>query len=123
MKASTSSGLGGKPVRSNVARRISVRASARGEGASFDFSSLARTNESIRLCAQLVLFTSGNDCVLGGWNDQNFRPSTKLILALDGRGREESERGSGAHARIHITKSATTVSGTFSLGGIWRFSS
>ena len=40
--SSTSCGVGGRPVRSNVARRISVRLSASFEGDSFSCSSFAR---------------------------------------------------------------------------------
>ena len=46
-KASTSAGVGGRPVRSSVTRRISVRWSASGEGASPSSSSRARMKRSI----------------------------------------------------------------------------
>ena len=44
--ASTSSGVGGRPVRSNVARRISVRLSAGAAGVSPAASSFARMKRS-----------------------------------------------------------------------------
>src|SRR5262249_52744823 len=48
-KASISAGVGGRPVRSNVARRSSVRRSASGENVSPFFWSAASRNASIGL--------------------------------------------------------------------------
>ena len=42
-KSSTSANVGGRPVRLNVARRMSVILSARGEGVSCFTSSVAKT--------------------------------------------------------------------------------
>ena len=48
-KASTSAGVGGKPIRSKLSRRISVRRSASGAGSSCSWASRARMNRSISL--------------------------------------------------------------------------
>ena len=65
-KASTSSGVGGKPVRSNVARRISTRFSAGGAGCKPFCSNAARMNSSIGDLIQATCFTVGSGGFAGG---------------------------------------------------------
>ena len=57
--ASTSSGVGGRPIRSRVSRRISVVRSAGGDGARPSVSSRASTNRSIGFLTQAASRTGG----------------------------------------------------------------
>ena len=59
-KASTSSGVGGKPVRSRVTRRISAVLLASGSGSSPSSSSRSRMNRSISLTGQAASLTAGS---------------------------------------------------------------
>ena len=82
--ASTSSGVGGRPCRSNVARRIRTALGARGLGVSPLASSLAATNLSISFFTQpalAVAFTSGTAGSFGGWNDQWPLPSADAFFS------------------------------------------
>src|SRR5205814_7430364 len=71
-KASISAGVGGRPVRSKVARRISVRRSAGGAGVNRFASSFARMKRSIGILHQAAFFTFGSAGRFTGWNDQCF---------------------------------------------------
>ena len=77
--ASTSSGVGGRPVRSKVTRRIRVRRSASGEGRIPCSSSPRRTNGSIRFRDHAGSETAGRGRSAAGRNDQNRRPLSKSI--------------------------------------------
>lgn len=65
-KASTSSKLGGSPVRSKLIRRIKVRASAGGDAVTPTTSSRARMNRSTSVFTQRVSFTLGGATATGG---------------------------------------------------------
>lgn len=69
-KASTSSRLGGSPVRSKLIRRIKVRASAGGAAATPATSSRARMNRSMSVFTQCVSFTLGGTTATGRWKAQ-----------------------------------------------------
>src|SRR5262245_58270309 len=64
--SSSSSTLGGRPIRSYVTRRSSVRGSASGAGERPFSSSFARMKLSIGLRGQLVFFTGGTAGSTGG---------------------------------------------------------
>ena len=70
--ASTSSGVGGRPVRSSDTRRISVARSASGDGERPSFSSRARTNASMGCTLAFGSRLTGGVGRLMGWNDQWF---------------------------------------------------
>ena len=79
---STSSGVGGRPVRSKVTRRSSVRLSAGGEGWSPSASSRASTNRSMSEIGQCLSFTDG----VGGLpTGRNAQCSGSAELPADGR--------------------------------------
>src|SRR5205807_1135410 len=63
-------GVGGKPVRSREARRISVRRSAGGEGFSPLASSFASTKASIGVFTHARSFTIGTAGFRTGWKAQ-----------------------------------------------------
>ena len=71
-KASTSEGVGGRPVRSSVTRRMSVVGSASGEGARPSRSRRSRTKLSIGFRAQVVFRVFGNAGRAGGTKAQCF---------------------------------------------------
>ena len=78
MKASTSLGVGGNPVRSMLSRLMSVARSASGEGANPSASSLASTKRSIGVRIQSVRRTFGGSGRFGATNAQcgsYFAPS------------------------------------------------
>jgi hypothetical protein len=58
-KSDTSSGVGGRPIRSNVARRMSASRAAGGDGCILLASSFARTNASTGVFTQLASWTVG----------------------------------------------------------------
>src|SRR6185503_20646646 len=62
--------LGGKPVRSSEALRMSVALSASFAGSSLDFSSFSRTKLSMSVLGQRLFFTLGIDGRSGGMYDQ-----------------------------------------------------
>ena len=71
MKASTSAGVGGRPVRSKVTRRMSVARSASGEGESPSASRRARMKASMGLRIQAEFFTAGRGGFFTGTNAQS----------------------------------------------------
>ena len=70
-----------------------------------------------------VRFTEGGLDFFGGRNDQNSRPFARSADARPAAAGAGPVRGSGAPILIQASKSATTASGSFPLGGIWRSSS
>src|SRR5690349_15880835 len=74
------------PVRSNVARRMSVTLSASGAGRIPAASSLASTNASIGLRTQPASFTAGMVGLAMGLNDQNCRHCDQSYESSAGRG-------------------------------------
>ena len=66
----TSSGVGGRPVRSYVTRRMSDLRSASGDGVSTSFSRRAKMKLSMALRTHAPCFTSGTACAFGAMNDQ-----------------------------------------------------
>src|SRR6185503_10758813 len=70
--ALTSSGVGGRPMRSKYTRRSKAVLLAGGAGARPFFSSLSSTNASMGFFTQAAFFTFGTAGILTGWNDQNF---------------------------------------------------
>src|SRR2546430_915780 len=68
----TSSGVGGRPIRSKLKRRMSVRRSASGESRNLSCSSLARMNRSIGLRAR---FESLGDGIAGCFADLKLHQS------------------------------------------------
>src|SRR5260370_10403454 len=68
--ASTSAGVGGRPIRSRDMRRIRVWRLAGGEGLRFSLCSRASTNWSMGFFAQLASATLGGAVGRGGANDQ-----------------------------------------------------
>src|SRR6476646_7735744 len=73
------------PVRSNVARRMSVTRSASGAGRSPAASSLANTNASIGLRTHPASFTAGDAGFAIGLNDQNCRHWAQSYESSPGR--------------------------------------
>src|SRR5690349_6849199 len=71
-KAAISSGVGGRPIKSNVARRMSVRRSGAGDGARPFASNRARINRSIEVRGQLPFLTCGGAGFLTGRKAQCF---------------------------------------------------
>ena len=71
---------------------------------------------------QSARFTAGGADFFGGRNDQNSRPFARSI---DGRAATPAGPvlGSGAPILTQASKSATTASGSFALGGIRSSSS
>ena len=69
--ARTASRVGGRPVRSNVTRRINVRLSAAFAGGIPAASMRANTNRSIGSFPQAASFTFGNAGFFGAANAQN----------------------------------------------------
>jgi hypothetical protein len=65
-KAVISSGVGSRPVKSSVTRRMSVAGSASGAGVRSFFSNSARTKRSRSFFGQAVFFTAGGFAVLKG---------------------------------------------------------
>ena len=65
-KAEISSGVGGSPVKSRVARRIKSSLLANGTGFRACFSRFARKNLSIFVFAHFVSFTAGTAGVESG---------------------------------------------------------
>ena len=63
-----------------------------------------------------ILDTLTNNRNQGGWNDQNFRPSSTLI----GLPAVATSRGSGAPWVIHVSRSAIAAADSLPLGGIFR---
>src|SRR4051794_13433280 len=70
IKAATSAGVGGSPVRSSDTRRSRVVFDASGEGLIFSESSRARMKLSIGLRAHAVSWTAGGAGRRIGWKDQ-----------------------------------------------------
>src|SRR4051812_13791107 len=70
MKAVISASLGGKPVRSNTARRSSTYRSASGFGFNPAVSIRVKIKRSRSLFAQLESFTAGGAALMIGLNDQ-----------------------------------------------------
>ena len=106
--ASTSSGVGGRPVRSNVARRISVRLSAGGAGVSPFASSFARMKRSIVGERPAASFTAGG----GGSRDRLERP--ELLRPRPGRApgrRRAAGPRVGAPIFTHASRSAISAVG------------
>src|SRR5262249_23874953 len=73
------SGVGGKPVRSKLARRINSRLPAGPAGFKFCCSSFARMKRSIAVRAQAASRTLGGVGLLTGRNDQCSRALTQSI--------------------------------------------
>src|SRR4051794_18992049 len=69
----TSSGVGGRPVRSNVARRIQVRRSAGGAGAIPGELDAAARKSSISLPVRAGSLTAGGGSRRTGWNAHQRR--------------------------------------------------
>ena len=78
-KASTSAGVGGRPVRSSVTRRISVVRSASGDGVSPSASSRARTKRSIGFRGQPASRTVGGAGRRGGLEGPVRAPRRPLV--------------------------------------------
>ena len=102
-----SSGVGGRPIRSNVARRISVRRSASGENDRFFSASFAKRNPSIGFRTVALDVTTGGSTRFTGWNAQNARSSSVMSTAGTSAG---SGRSVGAPASIHRRSVAISAS-------------
>ena len=98
--ASTSSAVGGRPSRSNVARRIRVRRSAGGEGVSPSSSSLARTNASTGDADPARILDGGRRT----WLDRRERP-----VGLDPAPRSRPRRCPTAEPRATAPPSRPTA--------------
>ena len=110
-------GVGGRPVKSNVARRSKVRRSAEGVTASLRVSSSASTNRSMALQGQEQSFTVGKSTTRTFWNDHHPRASSGVMPPIRG----DAVRGSGDPRPTHSTKEAISASASFppcSCGGI-----
>src|SRR3954471_23840955 len=82
--ASTSSGVGGRPIRSSVARRISVRRSAGFTGSRPSRSRRARMKRSTSVFGHSAFFTDGAAGCASGWNDHHARCSGVIVLPAAG---------------------------------------
>src|SRR5436309_810478 len=124
--AATSSGVGGRPVRSKVTRRIKARLSAGGAGLSWFASRPARMKRSIGDLIQASSLTGGGAGVRTGRNAQyDFCSSPNrgpLDSGLTAPGDDVSGAGQGAPARTQSARAAMSPSGSFPFGGILRSS-
>src|SRR5262249_41451463 len=102
------SGVGGKPVRSNVTRRNHVARSASATGVTLERSMRASRNRSIASDDHLPFFTLGVGAATGALKAQYSRPFSMLIE--DALTVTLSARGSGAPIETHFSKSAMTAS-------------
>jgi len=119
--ASVSAGVGGRPVRSKVTRRRSVRRSAGGAGSIPAFSSAASTNASIGVRTQSPRETAGGSGRAIGRSDQNFRPSSRLMpTGPPPPAAAGGSLGSAAPAATQRSITATSAAESRVWGGIWR---
>ncbi len=119
--ASTSSGEGGRPIKSNVARRIKVRLSAGSAGLNPFCSKLAKMKRSIADRAHDWSRTSGASTALIGWNAQNRRCSSvngPMPLFCAGACVATLSLGQGRPIATQRDRTSTSRSFNFCLGGI-----
>ena len=122
--ARTSSGEGGRPIKSKLTRRIRAWRPASATGFKPLASRADSRKRSISDFGQLASLTWGGATARGGWNAQNCRAfSTSTAACAATLPEPVPPRGSGAPILTHFSKSATTSSGSFVLGGIWSESS
>src|SRR5206468_8562156 len=107
--ASISSGLGGSPVRSNVARRISVRLSAGGRGLRLLFSNLAKMKLSTGPRGQFFFLIPGGGELRSGRKAQCLELGTRNAELGTG-----APRGSGAPMRTQVSRSPICEAGRIS---------
>src|SRR5205807_1902012 len=107
-------GVGGRPMRSNVARRISVRLSANGAGASFFSSNLASTNASTGVLTHTGFWTFGGSGFLTGWNDQCF---ARTSATVSGFASVAGLSGQGTPILTQAARTSTASSGSFWASG------
>ena len=123
--ASISSGVGGSPIRSSVARRISVRFPAGRTGFKFCDSSLARMNLSmapLELIAlpQALSLTGGGSGLRTGWKAQKARCWGVIRYSGDFDLPAGGDSGQIAPSLTQVRRSAISESVSLPCGGILR---
>ena len=119
-KPEISAGVGGRPMRSKVARRISVWRSASATGRNFFASRPARMYWSIGSRPHVWSVVAGGEVFFGTWNAQNCRPFCRSILLSGAFVEGIPSRGSGAPIFTQYFSASISASESLYFGGIWR---
>jgi hypothetical protein len=116
-KASISAAVGGRPVRSRVARRRRVRRLAGAVGFRFLASRAERMKASMGVLTQALFLTAGGAGLATGWKAHHWRCSAVTEYCLLGL---TALSGQAAPAAIQVLRVAMEASSSLPEGGIFR---